>query len=265
MDPLFKTRPNDPEVGAVEFTSGRAQLTFIGFACVCRRECVLAKGTIVVAEIEPDVRNGKVVRSLRAANPEQAEYAGLVREVLDEEDSEETVGSEFEFGISSLQNKRELLQNGDAVTFQVDADNRATNIVAVRKKLRAVVDTMKGQFGFLNHEMEDGKKLFFRTSEVAENVTLQPGDTVEFVLVTNQRTGKSSACSLVRVADARRPERMMSKLRSISLDEAGPKVVTIRQPKGPDASSKGFSSEARTPRKPGFVPIIEEEKIEEVK
>ncbi|XP_065350831.1 cold shock domain-containing protein E1 isoform X2 [Cloeon dipterum] len=264
----FSNYDRDPttlEVGAeVEFTLG-ARNTSNGSCVSAENVRVLAKGTIVVAEIEPDVRNGKVVRSLRAANPEQAEYAGLVREVLDEEDSEESVGSEFEFGISSLQNKRELLQNGDAVTFQVDADNRATNIVAVRKKLRAVVDTMKGQFGFLNHEMEDGKKLFFRTSEVAENVTLQPGDTVEFVLVTNQRTGKSSACSLVRVADARRPERMMSKLRSISLDEAGPKVVTIRQPKGPDASSKGFSSEARTPRKPGFVPIIEEEKIEEVK
>jgi cold shock CspA family protein len=57
-----------------------------------------------------------------------------------------------------------------------------------------------GQFGFLNHELEDGKKLFFRASEVTGNVTLQPGDTVEFVLVTNQRTGKSSACSIVRTA-----------------------------------------------------------------
>lgn len=68
-------------------------------------------------------------------------------------------------------------------------------------------------------------------------------------------------------SDARRPERMMSKLRSVSVDDSGPKIVTIRQPKGPDASSKGFSSEARLPRKPGVVidAIIEEEKSEEIK
>ncbi|KAF4530784.1 hypothetical protein B566_EDAN018405, partial [Ephemera danica] len=54
------------------------------------------------------------------------------------------------------------------------------------------------EFGFLAYEVEEGKKLFFHTSEVAEGVSLQPGDSVEFVLVTNQRTGKSSACSIIR-------------------------------------------------------------------
>jgi len=59
---------------------------------------------------------------------------------------------------------------------------------------------------------------------------------------------------------------MMSKLRSISIDDVGPRVVTIRQPKGPDANVKGFSSEARLPRKPGVViETIEEEKPEEAK
>jgi cold shock CspA family protein len=48
--------------------------------------------------------------------------------------------------------------------------------------------------------MEDGKKLFYRSSEVAGGITLMPGDTVEFVLVTNQRTGKSAACSIVKIA-----------------------------------------------------------------
>jgi cold shock CspA family protein len=57
-----------------------------------------------------------------------------------------------------------------------------------------------GTFGFLNHDMEDGKKLFYRSSEVAGGITLMPGDTVEFVLVTNQRTGKSAACSIVKIA-----------------------------------------------------------------
>lgn len=36
-------------------------------------------------------------------------------------------------------------------------------------------------------------------SEVKDSMSLQPGDQVEFVLVTNQRTGKSSACNVTKV------------------------------------------------------------------
>merc|ERR1712071_246491 len=67
-----------------------------------------------------------------------------------------------------------------------DNKERATQIKVARKKLRSTVDAIKGQFGFLNYEVEDGKKLFFHLSEVKENATLQPGDAVEFVLITNQ-------------------------------------------------------------------------------
>ena len=56
-----------------------------------------------------------------------------------------------------------------------------------------------GLFGFLTYEVEEGKKLFFHMSEVNDGVTLTPGDTVEFVLVTNQRTGKSSACNVTKI------------------------------------------------------------------
>lgn len=106
---------------------------------------------------------------------------------------------EHEFGIMGLVNKRELLQVGDHVQFQVDSTNMATNIIAVRKKLRAAVDAIKGQFGFLAYEVEEGKKLFFHISEVKDKVDLNVGDQVEFVLVTNQRSGKSSACNVVKV------------------------------------------------------------------
>ena len=47
--------------------------------------------------------------------------------------------------------------------------------------------------------MIPGKKLFFHLSEVKDNAPLQPNDTVEFVLITNQRTGKSSACTIVKL------------------------------------------------------------------
>lgn len=57
-----------------------------------------------------------------------------------------------------------------------------------------------GGFGFLSVEMEDCKRLFFHMSEVRGNRNdLLPGDTVEYVLMTNSRTGKSSACNVVKI------------------------------------------------------------------
>ena len=156
----------------------------------------LAKGTIPRPTVNGDVLDGTVIRPLRSANPDQAEYAGLIKVNPSSED-EETL--EYEFGIMGLTNKRDLLQTGDPVQFQVDSDNYACNIVAVRKKRRATVDAVKGHFGFLAYEVDEGKKLFFHMSEVCDNVKLHPGDHVEFVLVTNHRTGKSSACNIVRL------------------------------------------------------------------
>jgi cold shock CspA family protein len=59
-------------------------------------------------------------------------------------------------------------------------------ICAVRQKKKSFVDSIKGQFGFLDYEVEEGKKLFFHISEVQDNATLNPGDSVEFSIVTNQ-------------------------------------------------------------------------------
>ena len=56
----------------------------------------------------------------------------------------------------------------------------------MRKKIRATVDSIKGQFGFLDYEVEEAKKLFFHMSEVqGYSHLLYPGDTVEFSIVTN--------------------------------------------------------------------------------
>ncbi|XP_060521185.1 cold shock domain-containing protein E1 [Cylas formicarius] len=211
---------------------------------------VIPKGTIELPAVNGDVLEGVVVRPLRSVNPDQTEYSGLIK--IRTEDPEEK-SAEYEFGIMGLINKRELLQVGDQVHFQIDSTQRAANIVAVRKKLRATVDAIKGHFGFLAYEVEEGKKLFFHMTEVKDNVTLNVGDTVEFVLVTNHRSGKSSACNVVKVTDVQaRPERLISRLRTISLDDTGPKLIAIRQPKGPD--TKGFLAEARTRRLVGAVP-----------
>ncbi|XP_067214541.1 RNA-binding protein Unr [Linepithema humile] len=211
---------------------------------------LVPRGSIPRPTAVSEVLDGTVVRPLRSANPEQTEYAGLIKINPTNEDEETP---EYEFGIMGLSNKRELLQAGDPVQLQVDSAGHACNIVAVRKKRRATVDAVKGPFGFLAYEVDEGKKLFFHISEVRDHATLQPGDQVEFVLVTNQRTGKSSACNVTRLSDAvqQRPERLISRLRTISLEESGPKLTVVRQPKGPDGT-RGFNQE-RCQRAPGAI------------
>ncbi|XP_076225037.1 cold shock domain-containing Unr [Nomia melanderi] len=197
-----------------------------------------------------EVLDGTVVRPLRSANPDQAEYAGLIKINATNEDEDTP---EYEFRIMGLVNKRELLQAGDPVQLQVDSAGHACNIVAVRKKRRATVDAVKGPFGFLTYEIDEGKKLFFHMSQVRDHAILQPGDPVEFVLITNQRTGKSSACNVTRISDSvqQRPERLISRLRTTSLGDTGPKLTVVRQPRGPDGT-RGFSQE-RCQHTPGAI------------
>ena len=75
-------------------------------------------------------------------------------------------------------------------------------------------------------------------SEVKGNTNLQSGDIVEFVIVQSQRSGKYSACNVVKIGESQivRPERVTR----VKVDESGPRVVVLRPPKGPDGS-KGFN------------------------
>ncbi|KAL4717709.1 hypothetical protein ACJJTC_000858 [Scirpophaga incertulas] len=209
----------------------------------------LPKGTVPLAEHLEPVLHGTVTRTMRALNPDQAQYSGLIQV--------DGGGPSYEFGIMGLNCKREILQVGDPVTFQADSDGRASNIVPVRKKRRAIVDAIKGGFGFLSLENEETRRLFFHMSEVRGNPSeLQSGDTVEFVMLTNPRNGKSSACNVVRIgrvssansgrgrAAGERPERLLARLRTASLEDAAPRVVVLRMPRGPDGS-RGFR-----PRRP---------------
>lgn len=58
---------------------------------------------------------GSVTRPLRSVNPDQNEYSGLIK-LKGENGNDER---DYEFGIMGLTNKRELLQVGDHVQFQV--------------------------------------------------------------------------------------------------------------------------------------------------
>ncbi|XP_074640508.1 cold shock domain-containing protein E1-like [Tubulanus polymorphus] len=234
----FDGDPNALELGdEIEYTLSRKN------SKVCAESIrKLPKGSVSPEELLPGVYEGKIIRPMRIINPDQDEYCGLVQ--LGHNDGPDVTS--YAYGITGLADKRDFLQQGDLVKFQLctvksTGKVRATNIAAARKCIRATVDSMKGQFGFLNYEAEEGKKLFFHMTEVHDGAEVRSGDDVEFVVVQNQRNGKYSACSLRKISDRRRPERLISRLKSVSEDGA-PKLVVIRQPKGPDGT-KGFKLE----------------------
>lgn len=204
----------------------------------------LPKGTVAPEAVSSEVLDGIIIRCMRIVDPGQEEYPGIVQEG-NEEDAEATA---YTYGITSLADKRDFLQKGDLVKFSVatvkeTGEIRATDIAALRKVIRSRVDSVKGQYGFLLHEVEEDKKLFFHMTEVHDGIELQPGDTVEFVVVQNQRNGKYSAVSLRKVEEqvrVPRPERLISRLKSVG-DESGPRVIATRQPNGPDGT-KGFTT-----------------------
>ncbi|XP_075727496.1 cold shock domain-containing Unr isoform X2 [Rhipicephalus microplus] len=213
-------------------------------------ECVrkLPAGTLADPQevVKPEILNGTVERPVRCFNPDQEQYAGLIRLSTSGESAEPTAS--YPFGITSLADKHELLQKNDVVQFQVAVTGsgveRAVNVVAVRARVQATVEAIKGQFGFLSYEAEEGRKLFFHTSEVKSGNHLQVGDRVEFVVVYNQRTKKYAACSVVKVGESQptqRPERLVSRLRTLSTEDSGPRIIIVRQPRGPDGTN-GFAS-----------------------
>ena len=53
------------------------------------------------------------------------------------------------------------------------AENFALNVKSNKQKLRSHVEAVKGQFGFLSYEQDEGKKLFFHMSEVEGGEILQ--------------------------------------------------------------------------------------------
>lgn len=180
----FIGNPSNLELGQeVEYTLAKQNGSNAGNCLPAENVKILPRGTISQPKILPTSYHGIVSRPLRCINPDQAKYSGLV-ELINENGE---IVSCHEIGITSLTNKRDLLQKDDVVEFKVDEAGRAAEVTAIRKKKRAIVDSIKGQFGFLDYEVEEGKKLFFHMSEVQGNHnSLYPGDTVEFSVVTNQ-------------------------------------------------------------------------------
>ncbi|XP_075471464.1 cold shock domain-containing protein E1 isoform X3 [Ascaphus truei] len=229
-------------------------------------------------EVDPMVYWGRVTRPLRSVDPTQTEYQGMI-ELLEEVSDEQKIAEEtpeeadeteddpitetnkeasmkgrlIPFGIVGMANKADCLQKGETVKFQLcvlgqNGQTMACNIEPLR---RGTVECVKDQFGFINYEVGDSKKLFFHVKEIQDGVELQSGDEVEFSVILNQRTGKCSACNVTLLSKgpelvaAPRPDRLVSRLKSITLDDASaPRLMVLRQPRGPD-NTKGFGIERK--------------------
>ncbi len=126
------------------------------------------------------------------------------------------------------------------------------------------------------------------TSTTANNsVHLKPGDEVEFLIAHNPRNGKYSATKVKRLhstsseaqplngaqqsqqqssgslnvseqVDAKRPERLITKLKVANIDDkSGKQLILIRQPNNPDGKTKSFSKELKE-RLPGSLTPLEQ-------
>ncbi|TKC49841.1 hypothetical protein EI555_011802 [Monodon monoceros] len=180
----------------------------------------------ITEEADPTIYSGKVIRPLRSVDPTQTEYQGMI-EIMDEGDMK---GEVYPFGIVGMANKGDCLQKGESTM--------AYNITPLR---RATVECVKDQFGFINYEVGDSKKLFFHVKEVQDGIELQAGDEVEFSVIFNQRTGNEGP----KAVAAPRPDRLVNRLKNITLDDASaPRLMVLRQPRGPD-NSMGFGAERK--------------------
>lgn len=205
------------------------------------------------------INKGKVLKPLRSVNPAQQSYQGLI-EYKETNAEGETTLKTVAYSPLSLSDRRDFIQIGDKVTFQVCTEmvkglQRAVNVKVNRETVRATVDSIKGEYGFINYEVtgEAGNgKLFFHMSEVRDqHQQIATGSTVEFSVVYNQRSGKFSA-SRVRLAEPQpkeqRPERL--RMRSTCDSLSGPQVTVIRQPRGPSEDQPGFTlTRKKTPTK----------------
>ncbi|CAF0761612.1 unnamed protein product [Rotaria sordida] len=201
----------------------------------------------------PTIHRGRVVSPVRMITNDECEILGRIQKLNDDGIPCEC----YTYSITGVKNKRVILLPNDSVTFSVavglDYSTRAVNIVLDNEIRKGKIDTVKGQFGFIDFACEENKKIFFHNSEIDGGFELRPGDEVEFYAQYNLKSGKPCASKLRRVNNLQRPDRLITKLKSINLDETKrQKLIIVRQPRNADEKSKGFTS-IRIERAPGVL------------
>uniref|UniRef100_A0A8C6QZ73 CSD domain-containing protein n=1 Tax=Nannospalax galili TaxID=1026970 RepID=A0A8C6QZ73_NANGA len=172
----------------------------------------------ITEEADSTIYSGKVIHPLRGVDPMQIEYQGMI-EIVEEEVMK---GEVYPFGIVGIANKGDCLQKGETPS-------------ALPITVMATVECVKDQFGFINYELGDSKKLFFHVKEVQDGIGLQAGD---------EYTEKCSACNVWRVSIAAPlSDQLVNCLKNITLDDASaPRLMVLHQPRG-QGNSLGFGAE----------------------
>ncbi|CAF3989006.1 unnamed protein product [Rotaria sordida] len=203
--------------------------------------------------ILPTVHRGRVVSPVRMISNDECEILGRIQKITDDG----MPGECYTYSITGVKNKRVILLPNDSVTFSIaiglDYSRRAANIILENEIRKGKVDTVKGQFGFIDFACEENKKIFFHNSEIEAGFELRAGDEVEFYAQYNLKSGKPCASKLRRVNNLQRPDRLITKLKSVNFDEnTRQKLVVVRQPRNADEKSKGFTN-VRIERAPGVL------------
>jgi cold shock CspA family protein len=197
-------------------------------------------------DVEDHVRHGTVRVELKSGS---TNYGGIIV----------SSNEEIRFTSTSMADKK-ALQVGDNVCYQHGINQatgviRAVNVQAKRRVQVSVIDSIKGDYGFIvfdeEKKGENAKSLFFHSSNLIDLSMgdLSVGDSVSFSLIHNRRSGKSCAAGVRLVKrgsadkekEADRPERLKMRLSMKKSESQNGETAVIRQPKGPEAQGvKGF-------------------------
>merc|ERR1712130_640997 len=224
-------------------------------------------------EIEEQVWHGTVKTELKSG---AVNYGGVISVAENE-------GEIVRFTSTSLADKKSL-QVGDLVCFQYATHKntsaiRAVNVQVKRRTQQSVIDSIKGEYGFIQFNDENGesKNLFFHSTNLVniQMSAISAGDTVQFSVIHNKRSGKSCAAGIRLIKKAEksengenakspdeessgkkesRPERLKMRLSMRTSESTKEESSVIRQPKGPEAQGvKGLA--APCPAKSNPIPI----------
>ncbi|RDD46600.1 Cold shock domain-containing protein E1 [Trichoplax sp. H2] len=213
---------------------------------VCAENVIqLPTGTLVKEVISPEVLNGTVERALLVPEKQGIVFEGIIKLGDQSEksvDSGQTTTNNYSFLSSSMITSKVVLQDNEKVKFQLATNPqtgkvRAVNVEPVRQVMVGRIESMKGDYGFIEYHEGEFKNFFFHMNDVSRaDATFKVGDTVQFV-IQQQRNGKTHAIQIRTISS--KGEYKGNTFSGSLISNERNNVSIIRQPKGPDGT-RGF-------------------------
>ncbi|EDV29652.1 uncharacterized protein TRIADDRAFT_52268 [Trichoplax adhaerens] len=213
---------------------------------VCAENVIqLPTGTLAKEVISPEVLNGTVERALLVPEKQGIVFEGIIKLGDQSEksvDSGQTTTNNYSFLSSSMITSKVVLQDNEKVKFQLATNPqtgkvRAVNVEPVRQVMVGRIESMKGDYGFIEYHEGEFKNFFFHMNDVSRaDATFKVGDTVQFV-IQQQRNGKTHAIQIRTISS--KGEYKGNTFSGSLISNERNNVSIIRQPKGPDGT-RGF-------------------------